>query len=200
MQPIYLTQTSSGSSPWKLTNWRCTPVNIGVSVACNSSSTFQIDYTLDDVTGSFPNPTLGASAPTFLSSFSGSSSANAAFTTPVAVAEPGLSGIDNQQRYRALLCLENLPSIETWRATLSEKDASGSIIPTPSGRIFGARHKPGLGAETAAGAAGDEAGANCQARQGGRRCGAPGADRFFGGKIICAAHIERCSTREVRIC
>jgi hypothetical protein len=56
MQPIYLTQTSSGSSPWKLTNWHCTPVNIGVSVACNSSSTFQIDYTLDDVTGSFPEP------------------------------------------------------------------------------------------------------------------------------------------------
>ena len=68
--------------------------------------------------------------------------------------------------------------------------SAGSIIPTPSGRIFGARHKPGLGAETAAGTAGDEAGANCQARQGGRRCGAPGADRFFGGKIICAAHIE----------
>ena len=29
--------------------------------------------------------------------------------------------------------------------------SAGSIIPTPSGRIFGARHKPGLGAETAAG-------------------------------------------------
>jgi hypothetical protein len=84
MQPIYLTQSSSGSSRWLVTNWHTTPINIGVSVACNSSSTFQIDYTLDDVTGSFPNPTLGASAPTVFSSFSGSSSANAAFTTPVA--------------------------------------------------------------------------------------------------------------------
>jgi hypothetical protein len=36
--------------------------------------------------------------------------------------ETGLSGIDNQHRYRALLCLENLPAIEAWRATLSEKD------------------------------------------------------------------------------
>jgi hypothetical protein len=82
--PIYLTQSSSGSSRWFVTNWHCTPVNIGVSVACNSSSTWQVDYTLDDVSGSFPNPTLGASAPTVFSSFSGSSSANASFSTPIA--------------------------------------------------------------------------------------------------------------------
>jgi hypothetical protein len=36
--------------------------------------------------------------------------------------EHGFDGIDNQQRYRALLCLENLPAIEQWRATLSEKE------------------------------------------------------------------------------
>jgi hypothetical protein len=35
-------------------------------------------------TGSFPNPTLGSSSPTIFSSFNGSSSAYAAFTTPVA--------------------------------------------------------------------------------------------------------------------
>jgi hypothetical protein len=38
------------------------------------------------------------------------------------LAETGLSGIDGQQRYRALVCLENLPAIEQWRATLSEKE------------------------------------------------------------------------------
>jgi hypothetical protein len=34
----------------------------------------------------------------------------------------GLDGIEGQLRYRALLCLENLPAIEAWRATLSEKE------------------------------------------------------------------------------
>jgi len=32
----------------------------------------------------------------------------------------GLDGISNQERYRAILVLENLPAIEQWRATLHE--------------------------------------------------------------------------------
>jgi hypothetical protein len=41
--------------------------------------------TVDDPTGSLPNPTLGVSAPTVFSSMSGSSTATyGAFTTPVA--------------------------------------------------------------------------------------------------------------------
>ena len=59
-------------------------MNIGISVACNSTSTWTIDYTVDDPTGAYPNPTLGSSNPTIFSSFSGSSSSYAAFTTPVA--------------------------------------------------------------------------------------------------------------------
>jgi hypothetical protein len=60
-------------------------MNIGVSVVGNSTSTWQIDYTVDDPSGSFPNPTLGASAPTVFSSMSGSSTATyGGFTTPVA--------------------------------------------------------------------------------------------------------------------
>jgi hypothetical protein len=36
------------------------------------------------------------------------------------LADNGLDGIDNQQRYRALLCLENLPAISAWRDGLPE--------------------------------------------------------------------------------
>lgn len=86
MQPVYITQTSSGSSAWKLTNWHCTgAMNIGVSVVGNSTSTWTLDYTVDDPTGTFPNPTLGTSAITVYSTTSGSSTATyATFSTPVA--------------------------------------------------------------------------------------------------------------------
>jgi hypothetical protein len=58
------------------------PMNIGVSVVGNSTSMWQIDYTLDDLSG---NPTLGASNPTIFSSMSGSSTATyGSFSTPIA--------------------------------------------------------------------------------------------------------------------
>src|SRR5258707_12370380 len=34
--------------------------------------------------------------------------------------ENGLDGITNQERYRALLCLENLEAIEVWHASLDD--------------------------------------------------------------------------------
>jgi hypothetical protein len=39
------------SADWKETNWHCIGPMIGVLVACNSTSTFQIDYTRDDFSG-----------------------------------------------------------------------------------------------------------------------------------------------------
>jgi hypothetical protein len=86
LQPIYITQSSSESSPWKVMNWHCIgPMNIGVSVVGNSTSTWQIDYTVDDPSGAFPNPTLGSSGVTVYSTTSGSSTATyATFSTPVA--------------------------------------------------------------------------------------------------------------------
>lgn len=97
MQPIYITATSSGSSPWKQTNWHCTgPMNIGVSVAGGSSSTWQVDYTVDDPTGAYPNPVLPSSAPvTIFSSFTGSSAAYASFTTPVAAIRLTVSALSS---------------------------------------------------------------------------------------------------------
>lgn len=80
MQPIYLVQSSSGSGRWLQMNYQGkSPANVTVAVACNSTSVFQIDWTLDDVSGTFPNPTLGSSNPTIFSSFTGSSTAYATF-------------------------------------------------------------------------------------------------------------------------
>jgi hypothetical protein len=85
MQPTYTTLTASGSGPWKVVNWHVTPINIGVSVTNNSSSTWQIDYCADDPSGAFPNPVLGSSGVTVYSTTSGSSqTVYATLTTPIA--------------------------------------------------------------------------------------------------------------------
>ena len=57
MQPIYITQSSSGSSPWKLANWHVTgPQQFGFAVLSTGGSNWQIDVTLEDPTAVFPNP------------------------------------------------------------------------------------------------------------------------------------------------
>lgn len=57
MQPRYITVTSSGSSPWQLTNWHGFPpmqLGFGIRVA-SLSSQYQIDVTLDDPTSTYPS-------------------------------------------------------------------------------------------------------------------------------------------------
>lgn len=74
MQPIYVTQTSSGSSPWKLTNWHSDGVmNIGFGVRTSGlTSTWQVDVTMDDPTNTFPS----SAGPTIFQSSQTGSSAN----------------------------------------------------------------------------------------------------------------------------
>lgn len=63
MQPSYVTVTSSGSSPWKLTNWHATgPQQFGFAVLSTGASSGTIDVCLEDPTGVYPSPV--SSAPT----------------------------------------------------------------------------------------------------------------------------------------
>jgi len=57
MQPVYATLSSSGSSPWRLTNWHVTaPMIIGFAVTVASlSSTWQIDVQLADPGNTYPS-------------------------------------------------------------------------------------------------------------------------------------------------
>lgn len=59
MQPISVTVTSSGSSPWKLTNWHAAaPMQIGFSAATSGlSSTWQVDVMLQDPSSTYPSTT-----------------------------------------------------------------------------------------------------------------------------------------------
>lgn len=57
MQPRYVSVSSSGSSPWQLTNWHSKPpmmLGFGIRVA-SLSSQYQIDVTMDDPTNVFPS-------------------------------------------------------------------------------------------------------------------------------------------------
>jgi hypothetical protein len=93
--------TTVGGGPSTVTcgtaNWHCDgSMNIGIRVGGNGTSTWQIDYTVDDPTGSFPNPTLGSSGVTVFSSMSGSSTATyGAFTTPVAAIRLTLNALSS---------------------------------------------------------------------------------------------------------
>jgi hypothetical protein len=83
MQPIYITLTSSGSSPWKVPNWHATPQELSFQVI-SAGSSYIISATLEDPTGVYPSP--NSSAPTAFTMFAGSS--NAIFTLGSTVTFP----------------------------------------------------------------------------------------------------------------
>jgi hypothetical protein len=73
MQPRYLTLTSTAApSPWQLTNWHCTPQELSFQVI-SAGSSYNIQVTLEDPTGTYPNP--NSSSPTAFTVFTGSSNA-----------------------------------------------------------------------------------------------------------------------------
>jgi hypothetical protein len=71
MMPIYVTLSSSGSSPWKLTNWHCTPQQISFAVLSTGGSSWAISFTFEDPSGAYPSP--NSSAPTGFTLLAGSS-------------------------------------------------------------------------------------------------------------------------------
>jgi len=63
LQPVYATLSSSGSTRWFQVDWWRNPQPLGISVAIttnnsSASGTYQIDVTIDDPTGFYPNPAL----------------------------------------------------------------------------------------------------------------------------------------------
>jgi hypothetical protein len=85
MQPIYVTQSSSGSSPWKLLNWHVTPVNVGLAVLSTGGSSWAVEFTMEDPTMVYPNP--NSSTPTVFTYAISTGAANtslAGLSAPVA--------------------------------------------------------------------------------------------------------------------
>jgi hypothetical protein len=71
VQPIYVTLSSSGSSPWRLANWNDTPQQVAFAVLSSGGSSWAIAVTFEDPTGIYPSP--NSSAPTGFIILSGSS-------------------------------------------------------------------------------------------------------------------------------
>lgn len=73
MQPRYLTLTSTGSTPWQVTNWQATPQQISFAVISSGGSSYFISGTLEDPSYTFRSPV--SSSPTAFTLFTGSSNA-----------------------------------------------------------------------------------------------------------------------------
>lgn len=101
MQPIYVTLSSSTTTTWKTTNWNTTPFQASFAVIANSTSTFNIDATFEDVTAVYPNP--NSSAPTAFSLISSGSSSqfislapgSSLYPTPIAGYRFGVNTISS---------------------------------------------------------------------------------------------------------
>jgi hypothetical protein len=118
----------------KTTNWHCTPKQISFAVQSTGGSSWAIAVTYEDPTGLYPSPnSLALKGFTLLAGSSnqfitvGSSmipiagyqfSLNAPTSAGARVTFVAMqSGIDTQQRYRCILCIENLQRIEEWRTS-----------------------------------------------------------------------------------
>lgn len=73
MQPIYVTQSSSGSSPWKVANWHANPQQISFTVLSTGGSSWSVDVCYEDPTGTYRSPI--SSAPTAFTILTGNANA-----------------------------------------------------------------------------------------------------------------------------
>jgi hypothetical protein len=71
MQPIFVTLTSSGSSPWKVPNAHATPQQLSMAVISTGGSSWFIDVAFEDPTNTYPSP--NSSLPTAFTILTGSS-------------------------------------------------------------------------------------------------------------------------------
>jgi hypothetical protein len=61
-QPIYVTLTSTGSSPWKLVNREITPQQISFATLSTGGSSWAISVAYEDPSGTFQSPNYQSSA------------------------------------------------------------------------------------------------------------------------------------------
>lgn len=78
MQPIYQSQTGTGSTTPLNLNWGETPNNVGIGVYVSGTVNYTVQYTYDDPSGTYPN------------------AAPATFTTPIYFNHASLNNLSAQ--------------------------------------------------------------------------------------------------------
>jgi hypothetical protein len=56
VQPLYVTLTSTGASPWKLANTATTPQQVAFAMLSTGGSSWFIEVTFEDPTRVYPSP------------------------------------------------------------------------------------------------------------------------------------------------
>jgi hypothetical protein len=76
VQPIYVTLSSTAAAAaasWRTTNWNVTPQEASFAILSSGNSSWSINLTYEDISGTYPNPR--SSTPTAFSLLTGSCSA-----------------------------------------------------------------------------------------------------------------------------
>lgn len=84
-QPRYVSQTGAGSSGWQIANTNISPAIFGIAVIVSGTVTYTFEYTYEDPSGTYPNPS-GAALTAFPLTALTSKSANldSSITFPIA--------------------------------------------------------------------------------------------------------------------
>jgi hypothetical protein len=69
VQPLYVTLSSSGSSPWKTADWHISPQMFGFAIISSGGSSGTIDVALEDPQGVYPSPVSSAPTPFVLATW-----------------------------------------------------------------------------------------------------------------------------------
>lgn len=113
--PILIGTSSAGGTQWKLTNWQIAPLVVGAALTFSSTAaaaTGSIEFTMDDPTQVYPNPSSAAVPAVFTST--------SHVSTPCSTNSWGIVNNDGQAQ----------TPIAAWRLTVTSTSTSTQVAAT----------------------------------------------------------------------
>ncbi len=113
--PILIGTSSVGGTQWKLTNWHVTALAVGAALTFSSTAaaaTGSIEFTMDDPTQTYPNPSSAAVPAVFTST--------SHVSTPASTNSWGIVNSD----------ANSITPIAAWRLTVTSTSTSATVAAT----------------------------------------------------------------------